>query len=146
MAAIFAFHGIPNQEKNQPLDGVIGVPACATSRCVSKASLEVLYNAPVARTTLPEGNERRDWRMSGVLGDPAETQRSLNRREEFRYLSEKTGGRSADLRALGAPLKSQPGPGSFTFATAMMPMVAQAITTSLQTSDSLVSSPEKRAR
>jgi len=44
----------------------------------TNAGLEVLYNAPVARTTLPEGNERWDWPMWEALDDPA-TQHSATR-------------------------------------------------------------------
>jgi hypothetical protein len=57
-------------------------------------SLESPYHlgitAPVARTTLPVGNERRNRRMSEVLGDPAPPSTRCGE-GKIRYLSVKSG-------------------------------------------------------
>jgi hypothetical protein len=73
MRAILALHAHLIKKKNCLLVGVGVRGACLRDieMCLN-TSLESPYHlgitAPVARTSMAEANERRDWRMSGVLG------------------------------------------------------------------------------
>jgi hypothetical protein len=67
-----------------------------------KASLEVLYNAPVARTTLA-GQRTMELADVGVLDDPADPAHAAVKGRIPIPLRKIGGKRSADLRALRVP-------------------------------------------